>query len=130
MGETKMKLTRRSAIALAAMTGMAWTARPAFAADKRRVGKSIGSSFPFSGADLAKAKGVTPSQLALAWVMAKGDYIVPIPGTRRRKYLEDNAGAASVSLSAADLAEIDAAFPQGVSVGARYGGSMAGALNG
>ncbi len=80
--------------------------------------------------DLAKAKGVTPSQLALAWVMAKGEYIVPIPGTRRRKYLQDNAGAASVTLSAADLAEIDAAFPQGVSVGARYGGSMAGALNG
>ena len=53
-----MKLTRRSALALAAMTGMAWTARPAFAADKLRVGKSIGSSFPFSGADLAKAKGI------------------------------------------------------------------------
>jgi ABC-type nitrate/sulfonate/bicarbonate transport system substrate-binding protein len=53
-----MKVTRRSALALAAMTGMAWTAGPAFAADKLRVGKSIGSSFPFSGADLAKAKGI------------------------------------------------------------------------
>ena len=53
-----MKLTRRSALALVAMTGMAWTAPPAFAADKLRVGKSIGSSFPFSGADLAKAKGI------------------------------------------------------------------------
>jgi len=53
-----MKVTRRSALALAAMTGMAWTTRPALAADKLRVGKSIGSSFPFSGADLAKAKGI------------------------------------------------------------------------
>jgi NitT/TauT family transport system substrate-binding protein len=53
-----MKVTRRSALALAAMTGIVWQAGPALAADKLRVGKSIGSSFPFSGADLAKAKGI------------------------------------------------------------------------
>jgi aryl-alcohol dehydrogenase-like predicted oxidoreductase len=80
--------------------------------------------------DLAAGKGVTPSQLALAWVMARSPHIVPIPGTRRRKYLEDNAGAASVTLSPADLAEIDAAFPPDLAAGQRYPDAMMGALNG
>lgn len=79
---------------------------------------------------LAEAKGVTPSQLALAWVMARNPHIVPIPGTRRRKYLEDNAGAVNVALSAAELAEIDAAFPPDLDAGQRYPDAMMGALNG
>ncbi len=79
---------------------------------------------------MAVARGLTPSQLALAWVMAQGSHLVPIPGTRRRKYLQDNAGAGDVVLSAADLAEIDAAFPQGISAGERYAERMMGSLNG
>ncbi|MES2340573.1 MAG: aldo/keto reductase [Pseudomonadota bacterium] len=79
---------------------------------------------------LAQAKGVTASQLALAWVMSKGEHVVPIPGTRRIKYLEDNAGAVDVVLTAADLAEIDAAFPPDISVGDRYAAGMMGSLNG
>jgi aryl-alcohol dehydrogenase-like predicted oxidoreductase len=69
---------------------------------------------------LAKDKGCTPSQLALAWVLARADFIVPIPGTKRRRYLEDNLGAARVALSAADLAAIDAVFPPGAAAGQRY----------
>ena len=62
---------------------------------------------------LAKAKGCTPGQLALAWVLAQGDDIVPIPGTKRRAYLEENAKALSVSLSAEDRALLDRAIPAG-----------------
>jgi aryl-alcohol dehydrogenase-like predicted oxidoreductase len=62
-------------------------------------------------AELAGEKGVTPAQLALAWVLAQGEGIVPIPGTKRRAYLEDNAAAADVELSADDLARIDAELP-------------------
>jgi aryl-alcohol dehydrogenase-like predicted oxidoreductase len=69
---------------------------------------------------LARDKGCTPSQLALAWVLAQGEDIVPIPGTKRRKYLEENAGAADVRLSAAELARIDRALPRGVAAGMRY----------
>jgi aryl-alcohol dehydrogenase-like predicted oxidoreductase len=69
---------------------------------------------------LAKDKGCTPSQLALAWVLAQGDFIVPIPGTKRRKYLEDNLGAARVTLTPPDLAAIDAVFPRGAAAGDRY----------
>jgi len=70
--------------------------------------------------DLARTKGCSASQLALAWVLAKGDDIVPIPGTKRRRNLEENAGAASVTLSAADVAALDAAFPIGSAAGTRY----------
>jgi aryl-alcohol dehydrogenase-like predicted oxidoreductase len=69
---------------------------------------------------LARAKGRTPSQLALAWVRAQGDDIVPIPGTKRVRYLEENAAAVAVRLSAAELAEIDAASPRHVAAGDRY----------
>ncbi|PNY82702.1 aldo/keto reductase [Deinococcus koreensis] len=69
---------------------------------------------------MAQDKGCTPSQLALAWVLAQGDDIVPIPGTKRVSYLEDNLGALDVSLSAADLSRIDAAFPVGAAQGERY----------
>jgi aryl-alcohol dehydrogenase-like predicted oxidoreductase len=70
--------------------------------------------------ELARAKGCTPSQLALAWVLAQGDDIVPIPGTKRVKYLDDNLGAVNVYLTADDLADIDAVLPAGAASGARY----------
>jgi aryl-alcohol dehydrogenase-like predicted oxidoreductase len=71
----------------------------------------------------------TPSQLALAWVLAQGDDIVPIPGTKRRKYLEENIGALGVRLSAAQLALLDSEFPANAAAGDRYPSSMMGALN-
>ena len=64
-------------------------------------------------ADIAEEKGVTPAQLALAWVLAQGADLVPIPGTKRRKYLEENAAAVDVELTADDLARIDAELPAG-----------------
>jgi aryl-alcohol dehydrogenase-like predicted oxidoreductase len=70
--------------------------------------------------EIAAAKGCTPSQLALAWVMAKGRDVVPIPGTKRRRYLEENAAAVDVSLTADDMARIDEIAPQGVAAGTRY----------
>ena len=69
---------------------------------------------------MAKDKRCTPSQLALAWLLAVGDDIVPIPGTKRRKYLEENVGALEVSLSAADLRAIDEVAPKGSAAGGRY----------
>jgi aryl-alcohol dehydrogenase-like predicted oxidoreductase len=69
---------------------------------------------------LAQAKGVSPSQLAIAWVLAQGEEIVPIPGTKRRRYLEENIGALQVELSPAELAEIEAALPVGSASGIRY----------
>jgi aryl-alcohol dehydrogenase-like predicted oxidoreductase len=69
---------------------------------------------------LAKTRGCTPSQLALAYVLAKAPYIVPIPGTKRRKYLEENVVAAELDLQASELAELDAAFPLGAAQGTRY----------
>jgi aryl-alcohol dehydrogenase-like predicted oxidoreductase len=68
--------------------------------------------------DIAKRKGATPAQLALAWVLSRGDDVAPIPGTKRRKYLEENLGAAEVKLTAAELAELEAAVPQ--TAGPRY----------
>jgi aryl-alcohol dehydrogenase-like predicted oxidoreductase len=70
--------------------------------------------------ELAAEKGCTASQLALAWVMAQGDYIFPIPGTKRVSYLEENAGALNVELTAADLSAIDEIAPKGVASGLRY----------
>ena len=69
---------------------------------------------------MAARKQCTPAQLALAWVLAQGDDIVPIPGTKRRKYLEENIGALDVVLDANDLAELDTAFPPDVAAGTRY----------
>ncbi|WP_051426503.1 aldo/keto reductase [Jiangella gansuensis] len=63
--------------------------------------------------ELAERKGVTASQLALAWVLAQGDDVVPIPGTKRRRYLEENAGALDVTLDAADLELLDGIVPAG-----------------
>ncbi|HDL8052781.1 aldo/keto reductase [Yersinia enterocolitica] len=70
---------------------------------------------------MAQDKGVKPSQLALAWVLAQGEYIVPIPGTKRRTYLEENLRALDVVLSAQELAELDAVFPFHAAAGERYG---------
>jgi aryl-alcohol dehydrogenase-like predicted oxidoreductase len=74
--------------------------------------------------ELAKAKGCTPSQLALAWVLARGEEFIPIPGTKRRKYLEENLGALNVELSESELAALDAVFPAGAALGARYPENM------
>ncbi|HWD82886.1 MAG TPA: aldo/keto reductase [Kribbella sp.] len=70
---------------------------------------------------LAAAKGVTPSQLALAWLLAQGNDVAPIPGTKRQKYLAENLGALDVELGAEDLAALDAAFPPDAVAGQRYG---------
>ena len=70
--------------------------------------------------DIAREKNCQPSQLALAWVMAQGGDIVPIPGTKRRKYLEENAGALEVELNADDLRRLDEVFPFGAAAGERY----------
>jgi aryl-alcohol dehydrogenase-like predicted oxidoreductase len=69
---------------------------------------------------LAAKKKCKPAQLALAWVLAQGDDMIPIPGTKRRKYLEENVGALSVELTPDDLAELDDAAPAGVAAGERY----------
>lgn len=69
---------------------------------------------------LAADKGVTAGQLALAWVLAQGDYIIPIPGTKRRTYLQENVEALSISLSADELAALDAIFPADATAGLRY----------
>jgi aryl-alcohol dehydrogenase-like predicted oxidoreductase len=69
---------------------------------------------------LAAAKGVTPSQLAIAWVLSRGDDVVPIPGTKRRSYLKENAGALEVELTADDLAAIEEITPRGSVAGERY----------
>jgi aryl-alcohol dehydrogenase-like predicted oxidoreductase len=79
---------------------------------------------------LADRKGCRPSQLALAWVLAQGDDIVPIPGTKRRRYLEENVAAADVAFTAAELAEIDAVFPLTAAAGSRYPEEMMRLVNG
>jgi aryl-alcohol dehydrogenase-like predicted oxidoreductase len=78
---------------------------------------------------LAKAKGCTSSQQALAWVLSRGPDVVPIPGTKRRTYLEENVGALSVTLTPAELARIDEVAPKGVAAGLRYPAAMMGSVN-
>ncbi|GAA0625579.1 aldo/keto reductase [Brevundimonas kwangchunensis] len=78
---------------------------------------------------IAADKGVTPAQLALAWVLAQGEHLVPIPGTRRIRTLEDNAAAADIVLSAEDLSRIEAVFPKGAASGDRYAPAGRSALN-
>jgi aryl-alcohol dehydrogenase-like predicted oxidoreductase len=77
---------------------------------------------------MAQEKGCTPAQLALAWVLAQGRDIVPIPGTKRRRYLEENLGALDVVLSRNDLARIDHIMPPGATTGARYDSPQMAAL--
>jgi len=74
--------------------------------------------------ELAAEKGCTAAQLALAWVLARGEDIIPIPGTKRRKWLEENIAAFEVTLSAEDLQRLDAIAPKGAAAGERYGEAM------
>jgi aryl-alcohol dehydrogenase-like predicted oxidoreductase len=69
---------------------------------------------------LAREKGVPPAQLALAWVLARGRDVVPIPGTKRRAYLEENVAAATLELTPAEISRLDGIFPRGATAGARY----------
>jgi aryl-alcohol dehydrogenase-like predicted oxidoreductase len=79
--------------------------------------------------EIAVEKHCRPSQLALAWVLAQGDDIVPIPGTKRRKYLEENVAAVDLKLSQEDLARIDEVFPPDVAAGKRYPDHMMATVN-
>jgi aryl-alcohol dehydrogenase-like predicted oxidoreductase len=79
--------------------------------------------------EIAARVGCTPGQLALAWVLAQGDDIVPIPGTKRRRYLEENVGAVEIVLTAAQLEELASVFPLGAAAGERYPANMMAALN-
>ena len=80
-------------------------------------------------AELAQRKGCTASQLALAWVLGQGDDIVPIPGTKRERYLDENLGAARVKLTPEDMKEIDAVLPAGAASGDRYPAAGMSAVN-
>ena len=80
--------------------------------------------------EIANEKNVTASQLALAWVLAQGENIVPIPGTKRRKYIEENAAATEIVLTREDLAALDEAFPKDAALGTRYPEAMMESLNG
>ena len=80
--------------------------------------------------EIAAGIGCTPGQLALAWVLAQGDDLVPIPGTKRRSYLEENVAALDVVLTTSQLADLDAVFPAGVAAGTRYPEAMMKALDG
>jgi len=88
--------------------------------DSRLQGANYDANMRIAGVvqDVAKRKGATPAQIALAWVLSRGDDVVPIPGTKRRKYLEENLGAADVKLTAAEAAELTAAIPP--TAGPRY----------
>jgi aryl-alcohol dehydrogenase-like predicted oxidoreductase len=77
---------------------------------------------------IAREKGCTPGQLALAWVLAQGDDIVPIPGTKQRKYLEENAGALEVRLTREDLERMNRDLPPGAAAGTRYAEASMGLL--
>ena len=79
--------------------------------------------------EIAREKGCTPAQLALAWVLAQGEDIAPIPGTKRRKYLEQNLEAIKIKLTQADLARIDEVAPKGVAAGDRYSAPAMAALD-
>ncbi|HWA10106.1 MAG TPA: aldo/keto reductase [Opitutaceae bacterium] len=79
--------------------------------------------------ELARRKGCTAGQLALAWVLAQGDDVVPIPGTKRTRYLDENLGAAAVKLTPEDLRQIDAVLPAGAAAGDRYPAAGMAAVN-
>ena len=80
--------------------------------------------------EIAREKRCTPGQLALAWVLAQGKDLVPIPGTKRRKYLEENVAALKVTLTSADLKRIDGVAPKGAAAGSRYPERAMGSVNG
>jgi aryl-alcohol dehydrogenase-like predicted oxidoreductase len=109
------------------LTGDAKPAEELPADDRRRVMPRFqGENFARNMAliarvrGLAEARGVTAAQLALAWVLAQGQDIVPIPGTKRRKYVEENAAASDIVLTPAELAALQAALPKGAAAGQRY----------
>jgi aryl-alcohol dehydrogenase-like predicted oxidoreductase len=79
--------------------------------------------------ELARRKGCTPSQLALAWVLTQDENIFPIPGTKRVKYLEENVAALNISFTSQELAEIDAIAPHGIAIGNRYPDAMMKTIN-
>ncbi|MGA2471398.1 MAG: aldo/keto reductase [Solirubrobacteraceae bacterium] len=95
----------------------------------RFVGENLKANLALAAkvAEIAAEKGITPAQLALAWVLAKGDDLVPIPGTKRRSYLDENAAAVDVQLSAAELARIEAELP--AVAGDRYNEAGMAAIN-
>jgi aryl-alcohol dehydrogenase-like predicted oxidoreductase len=80
--------------------------------------------------EIAREKKCQPSQLALAWVLAQGDDIVPIPGTKRRKYLEENVAAVDLKLTPEDLRRLNEVFPSGAASGLRYPEHMMNLVNG
>ncbi len=89
---------------------------PRFSADN--IGKNAGLLAPIE--NIAASRKSTPAQVAIAWLLAQGGDIVPIPGTKRRPYLVQNIAAAGLALSDAELAQLNAAFPPGVTAGTRY----------
>jgi aryl-alcohol dehydrogenase-like predicted oxidoreductase len=89
---------------------------PRYSGDYWENNQRLASEF----AGLAAGKNITPARLALAWILAKGDNIIPIPGTKRRKYLEDNAAAADVFLSGEDIKEIEGLLKKYPNIGPRY----------
>jgi aryl-alcohol dehydrogenase-like predicted oxidoreductase len=108
-----------------------------FAADdmRRRIPRFLGESFQKNlalaacVAQLAAGKGCTAAQFALAWVLARGDDVVPIPGTKRREYLEENVGALAVSLDAEEMRKVDEIMPPGAAAGSRHTEQMLRILN-
>jgi aryl-alcohol dehydrogenase-like predicted oxidoreductase len=94
--------------------------------DPRYQGANFDANMRAAGAvqDLARRKGATPGQIALAWLLHKGEDLAPIPGTKRRKYLEENVAAADLVLSPAEMAELDAAIPPEKVAGPRYNERM------
>ncbi len=76
--------------------------------------------------EMARSRSCSPGQVALAWILAQGEHVVPIPGTRRRAHLEENARAADIDLSSEEHARLDAAFPPGIASGARYNAEQIG----
>jgi aryl-alcohol dehydrogenase-like predicted oxidoreductase len=78
---------------------------------------------------IAKEKGCTPSQLALAWVLAQGDFLFPIPGTKKVKFLEENIAATNILLSSKELKQIDEVFPKNAAAGLRYPEAMMKTVN-
>ena len=99
--------------------------------DPRLQGENFDANVKAAGRirDFAQKKGATPGQVALAWVLHKGVDIVPIPGTKRRTYLEENLGAVSLQLSPAEMAELDNAIPLGTVAGPRYTKEMMASVN-
>jgi aryl-alcohol dehydrogenase-like predicted oxidoreductase len=95
--------------------------------DPRYLGENFDANVRAAEAvrDLARRKDATPAQIALAWLLAKGDDIVPIPGTKRRTFLEENVGAADVNLTAAEVAALDTILPEGKAAGDRYAPELA-----